>query len=69
MEVIIEETMQKISIDRLQNKNEEIIINEGLLTGQVFLSDDLQDIKEGESVECYGEKPPFSIGFSLGFNS
>ncbi len=69
MEVIIEKTMQEISIEKLQDKNEEIIIKEGLLTGQTFYSDDLQDIKNGESVDCYGEKPGFTKGFSLGFNS
>lgn len=69
MEVLIEETMLKISVEKLQNKNEEIIIQEGLLTGQTFYSDDIKDIKSGESVDCYGEMPGFTKGFSLGFNS
>jgi hypothetical protein len=69
MEVLIDKTKAKVSVETLQNKNEEVIIQEGLLTGQLFYSEDLKEIKEGESVDCYGLKPGFSKGFSLGFNS
>ncbi|MDV7696304.1 hypothetical protein N6B72_05160 [Chryseobacterium soli] len=69
MEIVVEKTKKKISIEKVQNKNEEIIIQEGLLTGKIFLSDELQEIKNGESVDCYGAKPGFTKGFSLGFNS
>ncbi|KAB1228443.1 hypothetical protein [Chryseobacterium viscerum] len=61
--------MQVISIERSQNNNEEIIIQEGLLQGQSFYSDDLKDIKSGESIDCFGDTSGFSLGFSLGFNS
>ncbi|WP_148043481.1 hypothetical protein [Chryseobacterium sp. G0240] len=70
MEVVIEETMQEISIEKLQDKNnEQIIITDGLLEGQLFYSDDLKDIKSGESIECFGDTSAFTKGFSLGFNS
>lgn len=34
----------------------DVVITDGLLNGQIFRIEDIENIKEGESINCFGRK-------------
>lgn len=56
MEIIIDGTDRRTTIDQVAGRDKNFVVAEGLLTGQSFNSQDVENIRNGEFVDCYAWK-------------